>query len=130
MEILNKFLTIVFIINCVLLILVILLQSSRSPGMNLFGGGSQSAFGASSTDVLTKITGYMAASFLILGLLIAYLKTGSQQDFEDIKEEIIKQEENTERPLKNEGQTAPTNPDNSPIPLGDASKNATSKNTK
>ena len=92
MEILKQFLTIVFIINCFLLILAILLQSGKSSGMSLFGGGSQTPFGASSADVLTKITGYMTAAFLTLGFVIAYLKTGSKEGLEDIREEIIKNE--------------------------------------
>jgi len=75
MEILSTLLTITFVVVAAILMLVILMQSSRSSGMGLFGGSSQSAFGASSGDILTKITGYLTAIFLILALGLAYLKS-------------------------------------------------------
>ena len=90
MEILQKVLTILFVINCVLLILLILLQSNRSAGMNLFGGGgSQSAFGSSSGNVLTKTTGVMTTVFLLLGLTIAWLGTGGSSKIQELQKEFI-----------------------------------------
>lgn len=88
MEILSTLLTIFFVIVCILLVIVILLQSNRSSGMSLFGGGSQSAFGAGTADVMTKVTTILIALFLGTALVVAYLKsagsdyTGLQEEFQ------------------------------------------------
>ena len=74
-EVLRPILTVILVICAVILILLILLQSSRSAGMGLFGGGaSQTAFGSSSADVLTKITGGLVTAFLLITLGLAFLK--------------------------------------------------------
>ena len=103
MEILQKVLTILFVINCVLLILLILMQSNRSAGMNLFGGGgSQSAFGSSSGNVLTKTTGVMATIFLLLGLTIAWLGTGSSSKIQELQKEFFEDEQSSNLPINND----------------------------
>lgn len=75
MAILSTILTVIFVIVSVFLILIILLQSNRSAGMGLFGGGSQSAFGSSSGDVLTKTTSVLAALFMLIALGLAFVKS-------------------------------------------------------
>lgn len=76
MQILGTVLNIFFVIVCILLIILILMQSGRSSGMGLFGGsGSQSAFGAGSADVLTKMTAILVALFMVIGLGMAFLKS-------------------------------------------------------
>ncbi|MCS6984107.1 MAG: preprotein translocase subunit SecG [Leptospiraceae bacterium] len=75
MEILATILTILFIIDCVLLILIVLLQSGRSAGLGTFGGSSNTILGASSADVLTKITVGLAAGFMLLALSLAFIKS-------------------------------------------------------
>ncbi len=57
------FFLILFGIVCGLLILIVLLQSSRASGMELFGS-TQNIFGAQSGDILTKITTVLAVLFL------------------------------------------------------------------
>jgi len=57
------FFLILFAIVCVLLILIVLLQSSRASGMELFGS-TQNIFGAQSGDILTKTTTVLAILFL------------------------------------------------------------------
>ena len=90
MEILSTIITVVFVIICLLLILVILMQSNRSSGMGLFGGGgSQSAFGSSSADVLTKATGGMAIMFMVLAMTLAIMKS-QKSSLSDVKKEIEK----------------------------------------
>ncbi len=99
MKILSNIILIFFIINCFLLLLIILLQSNRSAGMSLFGGGaSQTAFGASSGDILTKITGGMVVIFLLMGLILSYLKAHEGSDLEGVKKELI----NPEQPIDTE----------------------------
>lgn len=58
------FFLILFGIVCVLLILIVLLQSSRAAGMELFGS-TQSIFGGQSGDILTKITTVLAILFFV-----------------------------------------------------------------
>ncbi len=75
MAILGTILTVLFIIVSILLVLIILLQSNRSAGMGIFGGGSNSAFGSSSADVLTKTTAVLAAAFMLIALALAFIKS-------------------------------------------------------
>ena len=105
MAVLQTILTIVFVIASVFLVFMILIQSNRSAGMGLFGGGaSQTAFGSSSGDVLTRITAILAAIFLLLALLMAFMKT-DPADRERIKKVI--QELHRKKTSKSENATAP-----------------------
>ncbi len=64
--------SVLFGLLCVLLIIIILLQSDKSAGMGILGGSSQSTFGSSTADVITKITTVMVTLFMLgaLGLSI------------------------------------------------------------
>lgn len=75
MGFLITFLTILFGILCVLLVVIILLQSDKSSGMGILGGGSQSTFGSSTADVITKITTVMVALFFIGSLGLAAMQS-------------------------------------------------------
>ena len=69
-------LTFLLIINCVVLILLVLVQlPKKDAGAGLaFGGGAADAlFGAGSGNALTKITKYAAVIFFALALLLGYL---------------------------------------------------------
>ncbi|MBN2434149.1 MAG: preprotein translocase subunit SecG [Spirochaetes bacterium] len=87
MGILTTILTVVFVIVCVLAILLILLQSDKSSGMGIIGGSSQSTFGSSTADVVTKITGFLVALFLVIALtlggLYTYSKSASRKALEE-----------------------------------------------
>lgn len=89
MQVLETILIVFFIIVAILLILIILLQSNRSSGMGIFGGGSQSAFGSSSADVLTKMTSIFAGIFLVLAMVLAYIRSTSG-NIKDVQEELNK----------------------------------------
>ncbi len=58
------FFIILYAIVSVLLILVVLLQSSRASGMELFGS-TQNVFGSQSGDILTKTTSVLAVLFIV-----------------------------------------------------------------
>ena len=66
-----------------LMILVILMQRPKSEGLGAaFGGGvTENIFGAQTTNVLTKITGWLAAIFFLLTfvLSILYAQKGNTQ---------------------------------------------------
>lgn len=67
--------TVFFVIACILLILLILLQADKSGGMGILGGSSQSAFGSSTADVVTKITAVLVAIFMLGSLGISALES-------------------------------------------------------
>ncbi len=67
--------TVFFAIICVFLIIIILLQSDKSAGMGILGGSSQSAFGSSTADVITKATAVMVALFMTGSLGLAILES-------------------------------------------------------
>lgn len=80
MGVLTSVLTVVFAIICILLVIVILLQADKGAGMGILGGAGQSTFGSSTADIITKITTFMVAVFMIgsLGLsILASKKTSS-----------------------------------------------------
>jgi preprotein translocase subunit SecG len=63
-----------FVIACFLLILLVLVQAGKGGGLGgMMGGASQTAFGSSSADVLTKATRVIAISFIVLSLLLSFL---------------------------------------------------------
>ena len=75
MGVLTGFVMVLFVILCVLLIIIILMQSDKSSGMGLLGGSSQSTFGSSTADVITKITAVMVGIFLVGSLGISALES-------------------------------------------------------
>ena len=82
MSVLITVTTILFIILCVLLVIVILLQSDKSAGMGILGGSSQSAFGSSTADVITKITTVMVALFMLGSLGLAIMESNRSTSLE------------------------------------------------
>lgn len=74
---LETIITIVHVLTCFLLIMVILLQSGKGGGISAaFGGGASAALGQrSATTVLTKLTGYAAAVFMVTSMVLAVYAT-------------------------------------------------------
>ena len=78
MHILTWLLTFVLVLDCLVLILLVLIQlPKKEAGMGqAFGGGATDAlFGAGSGNALTKLTKYTAGIFFALTLLISILFT-------------------------------------------------------
>lgn len=71
MSILISIGTVVFVILSILLVIIILLQSDKSAGMGILGGSSNTAFGSSTADIITKITTVMVALFMIGSLALS-----------------------------------------------------------
>lgn len=82
MSILIGILTVIEVIVCLLLILIILMQRPRQEGLGAaFGGGvTDQMFGAQTTNVLQKFTGYLAGALFLLTLVLAVLTTKAQRD--------------------------------------------------
>ena len=61
-----------FFITCGVLIFLVMIQSGKGGGLNVFGGGgSNTTFGTSTMDVVTKATWYAGAAFFGLSILAA-----------------------------------------------------------
>jgi preprotein translocase subunit SecG len=84
-----------FVCVALLMLLVILMQRPKSEGLGAaFGGGvTENIFGAQTTNVLTKITGWLAAFFFILtfALSILYAHKGNSTSnlSERVKEGVV-----------------------------------------
>jgi preprotein translocase subunit SecG len=89
MGIIITIVSVIFVLLCVLLVVLILLQSDKGAGMGILGGSSQSAFGSSTADVITKATGVMVALFMLGSLGLASLES-SRMD--SLKKDILKTE--------------------------------------
>jgi preprotein translocase subunit SecG len=90
--------TVLFLVLAVLMVILILLQSDKSAGMGILGGSSQSTFGSSTADIITKITGVMVAVFMLgslgLAVLESYRVNSIEKEFGSTtmdKSEIVKE---------------------------------------
>jgi preprotein translocase subunit SecG len=68
------------VLACIILVVLVLLQSGKEGMGVIFGGGSSSMFGGSGAGgLLTKLTAFLAVVFLVTSLLYNIL-TGSKAD--------------------------------------------------
>src|SRR6266545_6406640 len=78
MSFLIGLLTVVLVLNCLLLILLVLIQlPKKDAGAGLaFGGAATDAlFGAGTGNVLTKVTKYGTVTFFVLAMLLAVMQS-------------------------------------------------------
>jgi preprotein translocase subunit SecG len=85
-------LTVLFFVVSVILTLIILLQPGSEGGMGFLGGGSQSAFGTKTGNVMTRFTTILAALFMLVSFVLGYLnsrqgKIGAEE-LQDIKQTV------------------------------------------
>jgi preprotein translocase subunit SecG len=74
MGVLSIVLLVFFVIAAILLILLVLIQNEEGDSLGgIFAGGSASAFGSRSGNVLTRTTSILGAVFLILSLGLALI---------------------------------------------------------
>ena len=117
-------LLVVFVIICLLMALLILMQRPKQEGLGAaFGGGvTDQVFGARTTNVLQKGTVYLGSLFFILSLTLAILK-GKQNEqkslLEDKKPAV--EEVSEEKPVTEENPEVPASlieelPDKEVIP--------------
>jgi preprotein translocase subunit SecG len=109
------FITIVHIIVCVVLIMVVLLQTGKGAEMGAaFGGATQTVFGSSGpAGFLSKLTTAVAVIFMITTLTLCYLI--GRLPVPTIMEKKVEQQA--------EG-AAPTAPDQVPAPMQQAAEQA------
>ena len=92
MSILITALLAVWMIVALLMILVILMQRPKSEGLGAaFGGGvTENIFGAQTTNVLVKFTGYLAAIFFILTFVLSILYAKQASGNSALRQELMK----------------------------------------
>lgn len=74
MGIIGVILLVVFVIVCLLIVALVLIQNEEGDSLGgLFAGGSNSAFGSQSANVLTKATYVLVALFFITAFLLAFI---------------------------------------------------------
>lgn len=122
MSMLITFLTLVLVLNCVLLILLVLIQlPKKEAGAGLaFGGGATDAlFGAGSGTALTKLTKYAGGSFLVLCILLGVMNAkNAREGSSRVRQSLAKRPAPVAAPA-----AAPATPANQFQPLSTASTN-------
>lgn len=125
MGILSVVLLVFFVIIAVLLILLVLAQNEEGDSLGgIFAGGSGTAFGSRSGNVLTRATSILGALFLVISLGLALINrtptgTGVEQAGRALSDEA-----GTEWFLEDENQSA-TDP--APTPAPEASSGETAE---
>ncbi|PIE99032.1 MAG: preprotein translocase subunit SecG [Treponema sp.] len=91
MTILSTALLVLFIITCFIIVLLVLVQNEEGDSIGgLFAGSSNSAFGARSSNILTKITQIGVIVFFALTILLGLSTRSKDADFEsDIQDQQI-----------------------------------------
>ena len=111
-----------FIFVALLMILVILMQRPKSEGLGAaFGGGvTENIFGAQTTNVLTKVTGWLAAIFFLLCFALSILYAQKSSSPSNLTERVRK---NLPPPVPGASATPTSTP--SPGPSSTAGPSAT-----
>ena len=91
-------LLILFILDCVLLMVVILLQDSKGQGLaGAFGGGggfSTSMFGGrGAATFLSRATTYLGTAFLVLTIMLTLIGPGSRTEVSSVIMDSAQQEQ-------------------------------------
>ena len=110
------FLGIAFVLVCLFMMLVILIQKPRGGGLSgAFGGAgsAQAAFGAKTGDVLTWFTVICFTAFLSLAVALTWMINPSDQP--DLPA-VLPADDNPASPLTTEESGTTTSSENSPTP--------------
>jgi preprotein translocase subunit SecG len=92
MDLLTNILIGVYVFDALLMMLVILMQRPKSEGLGAaFGGGvTENIFGAQTTNVLTKVTGWLAAIFFLLTFILSILYAHKSAPTSNLTREVTK----------------------------------------
>jgi len=87
-------LTILHVLICILLVISILLQSSKGGGLaGMFGGGGMGAFGGRGTATfLAKITMWLGIGFASTAVLIGLIRKGQRSEQRSMVQQVMENE--------------------------------------
>jgi preprotein translocase subunit SecG len=89
-------LTVLMVINCVLLILLVLVQLPKKDagvGMAFGGGAADALFGAGSGNVLTKITKWATGIFFAMALIMSLVNKNAHRSNSPAFEQAVEQKQ-------------------------------------
>lgn len=112
-------LTFLIIVNCLLLILLVLVQLPKKDagaGMAFGAGTADALFGAGSGNVLTKITKFAVMTLLVLALFISYLQDKAAPGAGTVNFEKAVEQQQRQKQMG----PPPTQPANPPAPASTA----------
>jgi len=114
MQIVINFLLAIYVLVALLMLLVILMQRPKSEGLGAaFGGGvTENIFGAQTTNVLVKFTGWLAGIFFVLTFTLSVLYSHKTSRDTGLRRELLRQQ-STAQPS---GSAAPVNPSAPAVP--------------
>jgi preprotein translocase subunit SecG len=94
MQLVINSLLVIYVIVALLMLLIILMQRPRSEGLGAaFGGGvTENIFGAQTTNVLVKITGWLAGIFFALTFTLSVLYAHKNTADTSLRRELMKQQ--------------------------------------
>ncbi len=105
MSFLIGMLTVVLVLDCVLLILLVLIQLPKKEagaGVAFGGAATDALFGAGTGNVLTKVTKYATIGFFVLAILLGMLQSNY---FHKPQKEFIRDVQQQEKELPGAGAT-------------------------
>jgi preprotein translocase subunit SecG len=117
MTLLIGILTALMILDCLLLILLVLVQLPKKEagaGMAFGGAATDALFGAGSGNALTKITKYVAAGFFVLALTLSLLMSHRAKPSGSALEEELRKQSATKPAVP---AAAPAKPTEAPMLL-------------
>jgi len=114
MQILINFLLAIYVLVALLMLLVILMQRPKSEGLGAaFGGGvTENIFGAQTTNVLVKFTGWLAGIFFALTFTLSVLYSHKTSRDTGLRRELLRQQ----TAAQPSGSVAPANPNAPAVP--------------
>ena len=114
MQILINCLLAIYVLVALLMILVILMQRPKSEGLGAaFGGGvTENIFGAQTTNVLVKFTGWLAGMFFVLTFALSILYSHKTSRDTGLRNELLRQQ-TTSQPSAS---VPPVNPNAPAVP--------------
>jgi len=114
MQILINFLLAIYVLIALLMLLVILMQRPKSEGLGAaFGGGvTENIFGAQTTNVLVKFTGWLTGIFFALTFALSILYSHKTSRDTGLRSELLKQQTGAQPSAS----VAPINPNAPAIP--------------
>ena len=118
MQILINFLLAIYVLIALLMVLVILMQRPKSEGLGAaFGGGvTENIFGAQTTNVLVKFTGWLTGMFFVLTFALSVLYAHKTSRDTGLRSELLKQQSAAQPSAS----PAPANPNAPTVPASGA----------